>query len=199
MRIAVLALQGDFREHRDILERLGAEVIEARLPGDLYNIDGLIIPGGESTTFANLAQSYGLMDPIREIAKRIPVWGTCAGLVFMARDVGTEQPVLGIMDIVVRRNAFGRQVDSFEADLEIVDLEGPPFHGVFIRAPIVTEVGPGVQVLCALPDGRIVSVRQGNLLGSSFHPELTDDTRLHERFLELARSQRPITQPPMGF
>ncbi len=189
MRIAVLALQGDFQEHRKILESLGVTVKEARLPSDLEQIDGLVIPGGESTTFANLAQSYGLMDPIREVSQKIPVWGTCAGLVFMARDVGVDQPVLGIMDIVVHRNAFGRQVDSFEAELEIDEIDGPPFHGVFIRAPVVTNVGPGVKVISSLPDGRIVAVRQGNLLGASFHPELTSDSRLHEYFLRLVQPQ----------
>lgn len=188
MKIAVLALQGDFLEHTLILRRLGVDVQEARLPRDLEDIDGLIIPGGESTTFAKLSQSYGLMDPIRQVSERVPVWGACAGLVFMAKDVGMDQPVLGIMDITVRRNAFGRQVDSFEADLEIAELEGPPFHGVFIRAPIVTKTGPGVKVISTLPDGRIVAVREGRLLGSSFHPELTDDTRMHEYFLKLVKS-----------
>ncbi len=186
MKIGVLALQGDFEEHRLVLKRLGVESIEVRLPEQLEDLDGLILPGGESTTIGKLARMYGLLEVLRSRSESLPMWGTCGGLVFMARDVGMEQPILGIMDMVVQRNAFGRQVDSFEEDLEIAGLEGGPFHGVFIRAPVISAVGPDVEVLCHLKDGRIVAVRQGHLLATSFHPELTTDHRLHEYFLKIA-------------
>lgn len=186
MRIGVLALQGDFEEHCAVLTRLGVEVVEVRLPQHLEKLDGLIIPGGESTTIGKLAQRYGLLDPLRLRAKSMPMWGTCAGLVLMARDVGMSQPLLDVMDMVVQRNAFGRQVDSFEEDLEILGIEGGPFHGVFIRAPVISEVGPGVEVLCRLRDGRTVAVREGHLIATSFHPELTRDDRLHRYFLRMA-------------
>jgi 5'-phosphate synthase pdxT subunit len=185
MKIGVLALQGDFQEHCEALKRIGAECHEVRLPSDLDGLDGLILPGGESTTFGKLATTYGLLDPLKNLSKSTPLWGTCAGLVFMAREVGHEQPVLGIMDIVVERNAFGRQVDSFEEDLEIEGLSGEPFHGVFIRAPEIMDVGPDVEVMCRLKNGRIVAARQGRLLVTAFHPELTDDDRLHRYFLEM--------------
>jgi pyridoxal 5'-phosphate synthase pdxT subunit len=186
MRIGVLALQGDFEEHCTILTRLGVEVTEVRLPQHLQGLHGLIIPGGESTTIGKLATRYALLDPLRLSAKSMAIWGTCAGLVFMARDVGMSQPLLGVMDMVVQRNAFGRQVDSFEEDLEISGIEGGPFHGVFIRAPVIEKVGPEVEVLCRLRDGRTVAVRQGRLMATSFHPELTRDDRLHGYFLRLA-------------
>lgn len=185
MKIGILALQGDFLEHEQILKKLGVDVVEVRLPEHLEGLDGLIIPGGESTTFGKLAGTYGLIDPVRKLSASIPIWGTCAGLVFMARDVGIDQPVLGIVDMVVERNAFGRQVDSFEEDLDLEGMEGGPFHGVFIRAPVVKEVGPDVQVLCRLEDGRIVAVRQGNLMATAFHPELTQDARIHKYFLNI--------------
>jgi 5'-phosphate synthase pdxT subunit len=185
MRIGVLALQGDFEEHCDVLKRLGVEAREVRLPEDLEGLDGLIIPGGESTTIGKLAERFGLLEALRTSAPLLPIWGTCGGLVFMARDVGSEQPILGIMDMVVERNAFGRQVDSFEAELDVTGLEGGPFHGVFIRAPVIQAVGPDVKVLCRLADGRIVAARQGRFLVTSFHPELTEDDRLHKYFLEL--------------
>lgn len=186
MRIGVLALQGDFEEHCAVLTRLGVEVVEVRLPQHLENLDGLIIPGGESTTIGKLAGRYGLLEPLRLRGKSLPMWGTCAGLVLMARDVRMSQPLLGVMDMVVQRNAFGRQVDSFEEDLEISGIEGGPFHGVFIRAPVIETVGPKVEVLCRLRDGRTVAVREGNLIATSFHPELTRDDRLHRYFLRIA-------------
>jgi pyridoxal 5'-phosphate synthase pdxT subunit len=188
-RIGVLALQGDFQEHATVLERLGIDAVEVRLPEHLEGLDGIILPGGESTTIGKLAQVYGLLDALRGRADSLPMWGTCGGLVFMAREVGHEQPLLGIMDIVVERNAFGRQVDSFEEDLEIAGIEGGSFHGVFIRAPEVRSVGPNVKVLCRLADGRIVAAQQGRLLVTSFHPELTRDDRLHRYFLSLATSR----------
>jgi len=186
MRIGVLALQGDFEEHCGVLRRLGVEILEVRLPQHLEKLNGLIIPGGESTTIGKLAERFGLLDPLRLRAKSMAMWGTCAGLVFMARDVGMSQPLLGVMDMVVQRNAFGRQVDSFEEDLEIPGIDGGPFHAVFIRAPVISEVGPKVEVLCRLGDGRKVAVREGRLIATSFHPELTRDDRLHRYFLRMA-------------
>jgi 5'-phosphate synthase pdxT subunit len=184
MQIGVLALQGAFIEHEKMLNQLGAEAIEVRLPEHLEGLDGLIIPGGESTTIGKLATSYGLMDPLREFARHKPTWGTCAGMIFLAKDIGNDrQPILGVMDIHVNRNAFGRQIDSFEANLDIAVLDGAPFHAVFIRAPIVTAVEPGVDVLAKLNDGTIVAVEQGHLLATSFHPELTGDSRMHAHFL----------------
>jgi pyridoxal 5'-phosphate synthase pdxT subunit len=191
--IGVLALQGDFQEHCAALTRLGVETREVRLPEDLEGLAGIIIPGGESTTIGKLANDYGLLNPLRRKAPSLPMWGTCAGLVFMARDVGHDQPILGVMDIVVERNAFGRQVDSFEADLQIQGMEETPFHGVFIRAPEIKAVGPKVQVLCRLEDGRIVAARQGLLLVTSFHPELTGDDRLHRYFLAMVSETSPAS------
>lgn len=186
MRIGILALQGDFEEHSVVLRRLGAEIQEVRLPKDLKGLDGLIIPGGESTTIGKLAREYALEEPLKELSGSLAMWGTCCGLVFMARDVGMDQPILGIMDMTVERNAFGRQVDSFEEDLTITGIEGGPFHGVFIRAPVISEVGPRLEVLGRLKDGRIVAVRQGRLMATSFHPELTNDDRMHRYFLDIA-------------
>jgi len=151
-------------------------------------LDGLILPGGESTTIGKLATRYGVLEAIRELAKTVPIWGTCGGLVFMARDVGMDQPILGIMDMVVQRNAFGRQVDSFEEDLTIRGLEDGPFRGIFIRAPVIEEVGPSAEILCRLADGRIVAVRQGRFLATSFHPELTRDDRLHLYFVRMVET-----------
>ncbi len=185
MRIGVLALQGAFREHCKILRGLGVEVVEVRLPEELENLDGLIIPGGESTTIGKLADWHGLIEPMKEAAKSIPVWGTCAGLVFMAKEVGMQQAILAVMDMTVERNAFGRQVDSFEEDLEIEGLEGGSFHGVFIRAPVITKVGTEVQVLSRLKDGRIVAARRGSLMVTAFHPELSSDDRIHRYFLRM--------------
>lgn len=188
-RIGVLALQGDFREHIQILRRLGAEANEVRLPQHLAGLDGLILPGGESTTVGKLAVEYKLLDPLRELAASgLPLWGTCAGLILLARDVGREQPLVGALHVQVKRNAFGRQVDSFEADLKVPVLTEPgrPFRAVFIRAPLVTYVGPGVNVLARLDDMNcVVAVQQGQVLGTAFHPELTNDDRFHRYFLAL--------------
>lgn len=189
MNIGVLALQGAFIEHEKMLKSLGVQASEVRMPSQLQGLDGLIIPGGESTTIGKLATEYGLIEPLREFAQTTPTWGTCAGMIFLARDIGIDrQPILGVMDIRVNRNAFGRQIDSFEADLSIKALGDPPFHAVFIRAPLVTEAGAGVDVLATLDDGRIVAVQQGHLLATAFHPELTGDSRLHQHFIELIDS-----------
>jgi len=191
-KVGILALQGDVIEHVQMLRRLGAETVEVRLPGQLADLNGLIIPGGESTTIGKLAVSYGLVAPIRAMAEAgIPIWGTCAGLILLARDIGRgDQPLIGVMDVVVSRNAFGRQVDSFEVELDAPCLtqlgeEPRPFRAVFIRAPAILWVGPQVEVLATLDDGTIVAARQGNLLATAFHPELTDDTRWHRYFLRM--------------
>jgi 5'-phosphate synthase pdxT subunit len=189
MKIGVLALQGDFAEHVRILDRIGVIPVEIRLPDDMADVDGLIIPGGESTTIGKLAVRFGLMEPIRQLASNKPVWGTCAGAIFLARDPRHTQPMLGLMDISVRRNAFGRQAESFETDLEIPDIvtveNSRSVHAVFIRAPLIESVGPDVKVLARLTDGRIVAARQRNLLATAFHPELTGDDRFHRYFLAL--------------
>jgi 5'-phosphate synthase pdxT subunit len=182
--VGVLALQGDFLEHRQALERLGHEVVEVRRPGDLDGLDGLVIPGGESTTIGRLARSHGLVEPIRERARKgVPVFGTCAGMITMASDVVGGEPLLSLMDLRVVRNAYGRQLDSFEADVGVRGLDGPPVRAVFIRAPVVASVGDGVEVL-AEHDGHPVVCEQGKLLVAAFHPELAGDARLHHRFLE---------------
>jgi pyridoxal 5'-phosphate synthase pdxT subunit len=191
MKIGVLALQGDFAEHISILKRIGVETAEVRLPKHLEGLDGLIIPGGESTTIGKLAVAYDLLEPLKEFGKNRAIWGTCAGAIFLSKDIGRDQPLLGLMDIKVQRNAFGRQVDSFETDLEIDELfkatgTEHSYHAVFIRAPIIESVGKKVKVLSALEDGRIVAAQEGHLLATSFHPELTDDTRFHEYFISLA-------------
>ncbi len=192
MRIGVLALQGDFAEHAAVLRRLGVEAPEVRLPSDLHDLQGLIIPGGESTTIGKLATRFGLMDPLRAFGTERAIWGTCAGAIFLARDVYREQPLLGLMDLSVERNAFGRQVDSFEADLMVGALSDPtrPFHAVFIRAPVITLVGPQVEILASLPatvsagPSRVVAARQGRLLATAFHPELAADDRFHQYFCQ---------------
>lgn len=197
MRIGVLALQGAFSEHIKILRELGAEAVEVRLPQELAGLDGLIIPGGESTTIGKLAATFGLMEPLRDFAARKAVWGTCAGMIFLAREIRngrsahTDQPLLGLMDIAVDRNAFGRQVDSFEVDLDVPALNngrGQPFPAVFIRAPRLAEVKGDTAVLARLADGTAVSAQQGHWLVTSFHPELTHDPRFHAYFLKLAAS-----------
>ena len=185
MKIGVLALQGAFREHIKMLHRLGVETAEVRLPADLAGLDGLIIPGGESTTIGKLAVMYGLMEPLRQFAAEKPIWGTCAGMIFMAKEIGRDQPLLGVMDIVVERNAFGRQVDSFEVGLEIAGLPNGPFPAVFIRAPKLVEAKGETQVLARLADGTAVAAQEGNWLVTSFHPELTEDSRLHAYFVSL--------------
>ena len=192
MKIGVLALQGDFAEHIVMLQRLGVQTAEVRLPGHLDELDGLIMPGGESTTIGKLAVAFGLMDPLREFGKNRAIWGTCAGAIFLSKDAKRDQPLLGLMDITVERNAFGAQVDSFEADLEIEPLKQAtnsvsPYHAVFIRAPIIATVSGKARVLSALPDGRIVAAQEGKLLATSFHPELTNDSRFHEYFIALCR------------
>lgn len=192
MKIGVLALQGDFAEHMAVLKSLGVETAEIRLAGQLEDLDGLIIPGGESTTIGKLAEDFKLLEPLREFGRRRAVWGTCAGAILLSKDARRTQPLMGIMDITVERNAFGSQVDSFEIDLDIEPLKkvtgsSHPYHAVFIRAPIIESVGKDAKVLSALPDGRIVAAQQGRLLATSFHPELTPDTRFHEYFLSLAK------------
>ncbi len=198
MKIGVLALQGDFREHIQMLRSLGAETREVRKREELDELDGLIIPGGESTTIGKIAREYDLIEPIRQmVTAGKPVWGTCAGMIVLAKDAGSHQPLVGVMDVKVKRNAFGRQVDSFETDLDVPAVESvqdgsdpdKPFHAIFIRAPLIDEVGPGVEVLAKLEDGTIVAARQGNVLATSFHPELTGDTRFHRYFLERLASK----------
>lgn len=191
LRIGVLALQGDFAEHAAVLRQLGAEPVEVRLPADLNGLHGLILPGGESTTISRLLKLYGLLGPLRERASAgLPLLGTCAGAIVMAKEaIGLGLENLDLMDIGVRRNAFGRQVDSFEVDLRMPEVGDQPVHAIFIRAPVIEQVGPGVQVLGTLDDGTIVAARQGNLVAISFHPELTQDTRFHQYFLRLAAEQ----------
>ena len=190
MKIGALALQGDFEEHIVMLKDLGVETAEVRLAEHLDDLDGLIIPGGESTTIGKLATDFGLMDPLKTFGQRRAIWGTCAGAIFLSKDVSREQPLLGLMDIKVARNAFGRQVDSFEADLDISELKqatstDEPFHAVFIRAPIIESVSGDAKILASLLDGRIVAAQQGHFLATSFHPELTGDSRFHKYFLSL--------------
>jgi 5'-phosphate synthase pdxT subunit len=188
MKIGVLAIQGDFAEHIVMLKRLGAETAEVRLPEQLNGLDALIIPGGESTTIGKLAEDYGLIEPLQIFGKTHAIWGTCAGAIFLSKDARRSQPLLGIMDITVVRNAFGRQVDSFEADLDLPELgEGGPYHAIFIRAPIIESVRGDTKIIASLPDGRIIAARQGKLLATSFHPELTRDARFHQYFLSLVK------------
>ena len=191
MKIGVLALQGDFAEHISILEHLGVAASQVRLPDQLNILDGLIIPGGESTTIGKLAEDYQLIEPIRKFSKKHAIWGTCAGAILLSKDARRRQPLLNLMDITVERNAFGRQVASFETDLDIPILRGldeqeeRPYHAVFIRAPLIESVKGTTQILATLPDGRIVAAQQGNLLATVFHPELTADDRFHRYFLTL--------------
>lgn len=186
-KVGILAVQGDFLEHRQALERLEVETLEVRLPDQLDEIDGLIIPGGESTTIVQLIDIYNFRQALKQKAQSgMPMWGTCAGMIVLADRLTDKRPEpLHLMSIEVSRNAFGRQVDSFEVDLDIRDMDGPPFHAVFIRAPAVNTVGSNVRVLATLEDGRPVAVRQDNLLATSFHPELSDDTRVHELFVRM--------------
>ena len=191
MKIGILALQGAFIEHENILAHLGVEPVEVRLPRHLEGLDGLIIPGGESTAIGKLAVRWQLVEPIRALAQAgRPLWGACAGTILMAKEiVEGDQPLLGLMDITVRRNAFGRQVDSFEANLMIPVLGEAPFHAVFIRAPLITTTGEGVEVVARLENETVVAACQGNLLATAFHPELTDDDRFHRYFLTLAEEK----------
>jgi 5'-phosphate synthase pdxT subunit len=191
LRIGVLALQGNFREHVDVLRRLGAEAVEVRKPEQLAGLDGLVVPGGESTAIGKLAELYGFVEALP--AFEAPIFGTCAGMILVARDAVDAKPgqqLLGLADVVVRRNAFGRQVRSFEADLDVAG-EDTPLRGVFIRAPWIEEAGPTVEVL-AEHDGHGVLARDGRILVAAFHPELTDDTRVHERFLQMVREEAHV-------
>lgn len=191
-KVGVLALQGDFREHAAVLRTLGASVSLVRRPEELAVVDGLVIPGGESSVMDKLSRTFGLAQPLKDaIADGLPVYGTCAGLIMLADtlvDGIRGQQSLGGLDVAVRRNAFGSQRDSFETDLDIPALGGHPLHAVFIRAPIVESAGPLATPLAALADGRVVAVEQGPLLGTSFHPEMTGDTRFHEYFLRKIRA-----------
>jgi 5'-phosphate synthase pdxT subunit len=186
-RVGVLAVQGDVAEHAAALRDVGAEPVEVRLPRDLAGVEALILPGGESTAMRRLIDAYGLAEPILGLAASgAPLWGTCAGMILLARRIADgDDPVLPLLDIEVRRNAYGRQLDSFEADLHVPALGEEPLHAVFIRAPVVSDVGPGVEVLATDPMGRTVAVRQGRLLGTAFHPELTGDRRVHRALVEM--------------
>ena len=188
MEVGVLAIQGDFAEHIAVLGELGVTAREIRLPEQLHSLDGLIIPGGESTTLSRLMTIYNLRDPIAEMAAQgHAIWGTCAGMIMLSQEITEQDPVpLGIMDIGVQRNAFGRQVDSFEQALNVDGIGEDPYHAIFIRAPVIIRVGPTVRVLSKLEDQRPVAVQQGNLIATSFHPELTRDYRFHSYFLNLA-------------
>jgi 5'-phosphate synthase pdxT subunit len=187
VRIGVLALQGDFREHLDTLADIGIEGVPVRLPADLDGVSGLILPGGESTTMRRLIDRWGLARPILDLAGRgAPLFGTCAGMIVLARDIAGEPPILPLLDITVERNAFGRQLDSFEADLSVPVLGGQPVHGVFIRAPVVERTGPDVDILARLGDGRIVAVRERNVIATAFHPELAGETRFHRLLATMA-------------
>ncbi|MGE0056469.1 MAG: pyridoxal 5'-phosphate synthase glutaminase subunit PdxT [Dehalococcoidia bacterium] len=184
--VGVLALQGDFAEHEAVLRRLGVESRQVRLPRDLEGLSALIIPGGESTTITRLIDLYNLRQPLRAFAAANPVWGTCAGMIVMATQVSDlDREPLGVMDIDVQRNAFGRQIDSFETNLDVAEVEGGPVHAFFIRAPLINSVGPSVKVLAEIEGQGIVAARQGHLLVTSFHPELTEDGRMHRYFLSL--------------
>lgn len=196
MKIGVLALQGAFIEHIKMLQQLGVEAVEVRLPSQLDGLDGLIIPGGESTAIGKLARTFGLMAPLRRFAQEKALWGTCAGMIFMAKEIGadssgSDQPLLGVMDIAVDRNAFGRQVDSFEIALDVPVLNNgyaKPFPAVFIRAPRLVAARGEAKVIASLPDGTAVAARQGKWLVTSFHPELSGDGRFHAYFLDLVRN-----------
>ena len=188
MKIGVLALQGAFAEHVAALRAIGVEAVEVRLPEQLDDVDGLIIPGGESTTMRNLIRRWNMREPILALAERgAPLFGTCAGMIVLSRQIeGGEEPILPLLDVTVERNAFGRQLDSFEADLQVPVLGDQPVHGVFIRAPIIDRTGPDVDVLARLDDGRIVAVRERNIIATSFHPELAGETRFHRLVATMA-------------
>ena len=190
--MGVLALQGDFREHLAVLTSLGAEAVAVRRPEELASVAGLVIPGGESTVMDKLSRTFGMAEPLRAaVDAGLPMYGTCAGLIMLADrivDGSAGQRSIGGLDVAVRRNAFGSQNDSFETDLDVPVIGGPPVHAVFIRAPVVDDVGPLATAVGVLDDGRVVAVEQGNLLGTSFHPEVTADYRFHARFLDKARA-----------
>lgn len=194
MKIGVLALQGDFAEHITALKKLNIEPVEVRLPKHLEGVSGLIIPGGESTTIGKLAVAFNLIEPLRAFAKTKPVWGTCAGAIFLSKDAKRDQPLLSVMNITVERNAFGAQIDSFEADLDIPEVTEPsgdptPIHAIFIRAPIIESATGQSRILAKVSDGRIVAVREHNLLATSFHPELTGDLRFHSYFVSMCAKE----------
>ena len=188
MKIGVLALQGAFIEHVRTFRAIGVDAVEVRLPSDLDGISGLTLPGGESTTIRRLIERWGLRQPILDLADRgAPIFGTCAGMILLAREIaGGEEPVLPLFDVTVQRNAFGRQLDSFEAELTVPMLGDEPVHGVFIRAPVIERVGPAVDVLARLDDGRIVAVRERNIIATAFHPELAGETRFHRLVATMA-------------
>ena len=188
MKIGVLALQGAFREHLDTLAAIGVEGVRVREPSDLDGVNGLILPGGESTTMRQLIERWGLREPILELAASgAPIYGTCAGMIVLAREIGGgDPPVLPLLDVTVERNAFGRQLDSFEADIPVAVLGDRPVHAVFIRAPVIERTGPGVDVLARLDDGRVVAVRERNIVATSFHPELAGETRFHRLVAAMA-------------
>lgn len=196
LTVGVLALQGDFREHLAVLQKLGADAIPVRRPADLDRVSGIVIPGGESSVIDKLSRQFGMREPLQErIRAGLPTYGTCAGLIMLAHRIldGIEgQLSLDVLDVDVRRNAFGSQVDSFETHLDVTGIEGDPMHAVFIRAPIVERLGDDVEVLARVSggdaEGRVVAVQSGSILGTSFHPEITDDLRIHERFLALCRA-----------
>lgn len=197
LTIGVLALQGSFRNHRAVIESLGERAVEVRDPAALEGLDGLIVPGGESTTIGQLAVELDLLEPIRAAATSgLPLWGTCAGMVLMAQEVGRSQPLLALLPLSIRRNGFGRQVQSFEADLTVPVLGDPPFRGIFIRAPYVASVGEGVEILATLPEGTPVAVQRAHLLATAFHPELSGDSRWHQHFLRLVRGAAAPSSPP---
>ena len=194
-RIGVLAVQGAVREHVAAIRAVGGEPVEVRLPRDLVDLDALILPGGESTAMRRLIDAYGLREPIASLARAgAPMLGTCAGMILLAgRNAEGEEPVFGLLDVEVRRNGYGRQLDSFEADLDIPAFGRAPLHGVFIRAPVVTDVGAGVEVLARDPDGRPVAVRQGRVIATAFHPELSEDRRIHQLLIDLVAEE--ATEP----
>ena len=188
LKIGVLALQGSFQEHLEVLENIGTETVEIRLPKQLLDIDGLIIPGGESTTIGKLLVDFKLLEPLKKFGKKKAIWGTCAGAILLSKDAQKTQPLLELMNITVDRNAFGRQISSFETTLDIpaLDLISPgstKFPGIFIRAPLIDSINGEAQSLSTLPDGRIVAAQENHLLATAFHPELTDDDRIHRYFL----------------
>ncbi len=190
LKVGVLALQGSFQEHLAVLTGIGVHAVEVRLPEQIHDLDGIIIPGGESTTIGKLAVDFDLLEPLRDFGKKKAIWGTCAGAIFLSKDAHRNQPLLELMDITVDRNAFGRQIASFETELDIPALEvisstPAPFPGIFIRAPLITAVEGEAEALAKLPDGRIVAARQEHLLATAFHPELSDDDRVHRYFLHL--------------
>ena len=190
LKVGVLALQGSFEEHLDMLAGLGVDGVEVRLPGQLEDLDGMILPGGESTTIGKLAVEFGLLEPLRAFGREKAIWGTCAGAILLSRDAHRSQPLLELMDITVDRNAYGRQIASFETELDIpalkaVSSSSAPFNGVFIRAPLISSVGKDAETLASLPDGRVVAAQQGHLLATAFHPELTEDDRVHRYFIQL--------------